>query len=130
MYPQRWNRKDGRMVYAGLSLAVCQLELLVHLDRAAPPKDHVWIRIEVPDGVPLEEIDRDEIRGWAWSDCAASRRYGSQWIEEARTVGLIVPSRAASDGQNLLLNPLHPDFAQITSSVRRMRWDQRLFRNR
>ena len=128
LYPQRWNRSGEPLVYAAESLAVSQLELLVHLGRAKPPRSHVWIEIEVPAGVLCEEIVAADLPRWSHNDLASSRRYGSEWITSGRTAVLIVPSKAAPDGRNVLINPRHPDFIRIVSVVHRtMRWDARLF---
>lgn len=128
LYPQRWNRLGEPLIYAAESLAVCQLEILAHVDRARPPKNHVWIEIDVPEDVAVKEIDAADLPRWSRSDLTASRRYGSEWIKSRQSSVLIVPSKAAPQGKNVLINPLHPDFPKITHNVHRtMKWDARLF---
>lgn len=131
LYPQRWNRLGESLIYAAESLAVCQLEILVHVDRAGPPKHHVWLEIDIPDKVAFEALDPIDLPRWNRNDLSASRRYGSGWIQSRRTAVLLVPSKAAPEGRNVLINPAHPDFRKIDCTVHRtMKWDARLFGKR
>ena len=66
-----------------------------------------------------------------WNDpgYVASRAYGNAWYDSRRSAVLIVPSHPAMGFErNLLINQLHPDFADIRASrPRPVLWDARLF---
>ena len=56
---------------------------------------------------------------------------GDTWIRERRTAVLVVPSVVARREGNVLINPGHSDFAQITASEPEpVVWDARLFAGR
>ena len=54
---------------------------------------------------------------------------GDQWAVSKRSTGLRVPSVLVDGGFNILLNPLHADFSQLTiDSVTKFSFDHRLLR--
>ena len=57
------------------------------------------------EAVPTETDLRDK---------AATRAYGDTWVREARSVALRVPSVVAPESFNVLLNPDHVDFHEVT----------------
>ena len=44
---------------------------------------------------------------------SATMRIGDQWVREARSVVLAVPSAIVPAERNFLLNPAHPDFRKV-----------------
>jgi RES domain-containing protein len=57
-----------------------------------------------------------------------SRAYGEAWQQENRSLLLIVPSVVARIEKNILINPEHPEFPKIETSLHHpVWWDQRLF---
>ena len=128
LFPQRWNLAGQRMVYAAESLAVARMELLVHIDQALPPRNHVYWEIDIPDDVIVETLDPYSLPRWHYSDMRSSRRHGGEWFKQERSVALVVPSKASEPGRNVLLNPLHPDFVRlVVRGPFPLRWDPRLF---
>jgi RES domain-containing protein len=56
-----------------------------------------------------------------------TRAFGDAWLAAARTAVLSVPSAIIPEEANLLLNPLHPDFARVTVALQvPFRFDDRL----
>ncbi len=86
------------------------------------------MEIAIPAGVSYEVVAEATVPGWYERGGASARRFGSAWIEEARSAILLVPSVVARVERNVLINPAHPDAAAIRSGLETpVRWDQRLF---
>ncbi|HEX9384347.1 MAG TPA: RES domain-containing protein, partial [Gemmatimonadaceae bacterium] len=60
--------------------------------------------------------------------CATSKPFGQAWQQQRRSLLLIVPSVVARLENNFLINPEHPEFRQVTTSLHQpVWWDRRLF---
>jgi hypothetical protein len=105
------------------------LEVLVHARIGKIPKHHVWIEAEVPEDVAIERVDIEHMpAGWDAPDAQVARRFGDQWIEEARSAALVVPSVVARAECNAVVNPAHPDAARlVVSAPQAVVWNIRLF---
>jgi len=109
----RWNSPGVRMVYASESKSLAALETLVHLN---PPVifKYAAIAIEFDEGL-VEMIDASNLPT-DWTQEPPSRTtqiIGDQWVKEARSAVLELPSIIIPSESNFLLNPAHPDFAKI-----------------
>lgn len=103
----RWNSPGHPVVYASESLALCVVEALVHITGAFPA-DYGAFRIDVPDRA-IERIDPSRLkRSWS-DDLGLARAIGDQWLQQERSLGLLVPSAVVPASPNVLINPLHPD---------------------
>ena len=99
------------------SLSLAALEILVNLDLPADqlPSDLVAMKLALPDDLSLGEIHRPQLpddwtgRG-GWPACQA---IGNEWLDERGSAALWVPSAVVPLERNLLLNPAHPESAQI-----------------
>ena len=114
--PGRWHRLGVRMTYASASPSLATLETLVHL---VPQRfgERTLVEIDVPDDAievvshaVLVQLLRDAPPG---EPEAATRRFGSAWAAEARTLALRAPSVLMPFEENLILNPLHPRMAEL-----------------
>jgi RES domain-containing protein len=125
----RWNSRGLGVIYAAETYAGALLEVLVHSNLSQPPKNHKVIRIHVPDKVVPETLSITELPDWYAEDMRASRAFGERWIGENRTAVLRVPSVITTGRENnLLFNPLHPQFALIEAGgPEAVDWDERLF---
>jgi RES domain-containing protein len=120
----RWNSPGRPVIYGAATYAGAMLEVLVHANLGRPPKTHSLVEIEIPLSVGIESW-----MGVGVPDVHAAREFGDQWLAEARTAVLLVPS-AVSGGRekNVLINPQHPDFGQILAGEPEpVAWDPRLF---
>jgi RES domain-containing protein len=126
----RWNSRGLRVIYAAETYAGALLEVLVHSNLLKPPRNHRVIRINVPDKVVIETLSITQLRDWYAEDMRASRAFGDRWIRENRTAVLRVPSVITTGRENnLLFNPLHPQFALMkVGEPETVDWDVRLFR--
>jgi len=132
LYGGRWNSPGRRVIYAGDSLALAMLVVLVHTNTGRIPPRHALVQINIPDRLTVEILDPGAVPGWDASDELASRAYGDHWHAAQRTAVLVVPSvvtwKTAPNGRNLLLNQDHPDArAIVPSQPKSVIWDRRLF---
>ncbi len=118
------------MVYASENSSLAALELFVHVSPSLLPVDLISIRGIFPDTVSTLEIEELNLPG-NWRDYPAPNRLqaiGTDWLLGKASVVLVVPSAINSLERNLLLNPAHPEFAELgVESGRPFRFDPRLF---
>jgi RES domain-containing protein len=114
-YGSRWNPKGVPMVYTASTLSLAALEALVHFAIDTAPLDYVALAIRVPDDAVERVADKQLPPDWhATPAPAACQELGARWAAGARSVGLAVPSAVVPSENNILLNPLHPDFPKVT----------------
>lgn len=125
----RWHEQGQPVLYAGLTPEICVLEKLAHTGQFLPA-DLVLVELTLPEGTGLyaEPAARDLPAGWdAVPPGAASAAHGSRFLRAGEGLGLIVPSAIVPEARNVVLNPVHPAFAQVTMNILRpFRFDQRL----
>lgn len=127
LYGAGWNSPGRAVIYACTTYAGAMLEKLVHTGRQIP-KHQVCVTFEFPDNLKLTTLDEQHPGGWRNDDLRVSRQCGDAWLEMAETAILLVPSVVFDVERNALINPTHPDAAQIrTLSIESIRWDDRLF---
>jgi len=127
----RWNPKGIPLVYCSSTLALCALELLVHLDPAAIPSDLIAIEAEIPETLPiLQWLPADLPAGWRTDTVQPDlQAKGEDWIKTATSGILLVPSVIVPSEANILIRPAHPDAAKIIVVARTpFTLDPRLFR--
>lgn len=114
-YGGRWNSTGRRVIYASESRALALLEILVHLeDEEALREGYVLFEITLPDQNILT-LPRDLPDGWKdYPANPASKSIGDQWLASRASLALAVPSVLLPQESNILINPDHPDFADIS----------------
>jgi RES domain-containing protein len=129
----RWNSQGRPVIYGSLSYACAMLEILVHANIGRIPDTQRFVVAEIPtegaNGIAVERHDASTLPAeWNANGSPSARLFGDQWLQQARTAVLLVPSVIATLEWNALVNPLHPDAAKIkVSESQRVVWDQRLF---
>lgn len=125
----RWNSPGKPVIYGSLSYSCAMLEILAHANIGRVPQTHQYVIAEVPKDVSVEILEGSTLpEGWDLENTASARSRGDQWINEARSAILIVPSVIARLDRNALVNPLHPDAKKlIVSEPKKVIWDKRLF---
>ncbi len=114
----RWNLPGHPAVYTSYARSLTVLEKLVHMSGIIPQLVYYLVEIEIDDGVfqVLEEEDLPE--DWqALPTSPATQRLGDTWLRSAEAIALEVPSVIIPAERNVLLNPLHPDFAGAVRKV-------------
>jgi RES domain-containing protein len=105
----RCNRPGVAAVYCAQSIALCLLEILVHLRPERIPSDYVVMAIEVPDNIPVQ-------RG-AWQDALGSEGRNPVWV---------VPSVIVPFENNIVSYPEAAGYAAAIEWVRPFTIDERL----
>ena len=127
----RWHPAGVPVVYTSLSLSLAVLETFVHLDPSVMPDDLVWIGATLPgDAEDCERIiERELSSDWRRLDAPELRQIGAEWVRSQRSLALLVPSAVIEGEWNALLNPGHPQAAQIQLEMPRpFQFDARMFR--
>ena len=82
-------------------------------------------------GLPVEAVTQQALPDWDHRNQCVSRAFGDAWINSQRSVALRVPSVIAPHDENLVINPLHPEFRGIIKTEpESIQWDDRLFKKR
>ncbi|MES1947753.1 hypothetical protein C84B14_10402 [Salinisphaera sp. C84B14] len=125
--PGRWNTMTTPVIYAGEHYSTSMLEKLVHANGLMPPNQH-YIEITLPGGLSYEIVTKDALPGWDTALPTVAREFGHDWVKGRRSAILIVPSFVARIESNILINPGHPECAQIEHTLPApIWWDRRLF---
>jgi RES domain-containing protein len=109
----RWHTRGRPVVYLATTPAGAMVETLVHLELKPNqlPKSYRLLKAEAPDD--LLKMHFSALTGdWRHNE-TASRTLGDEWLALNQTALLEVPSAILPETSNVLLNPLHPEAAQI-----------------
>ena len=114
LFGGRWSSPGVRVVYVSEHQSTAALETLVHALPAGVEQKYTAFQLEWPDELTERLPDRKLPRDWRASPApSATMRVGDVWARERRSAVLAVPSAITPADTNFLLNPEHPDFAQI-----------------
>ena len=111
----RWNPPGTAVIYSSTTLSLAALELLVHLDPDLAPEGLVAAAAELPPEASVLTLQPERLPdGWrSYPAPAQLRELGAEWIREADSLALVVPSAVIPSERNVLLNPAHPDFSRL-----------------
>ncbi|MDP6979876.1 MAG: RES family NAD+ phosphorylase [Myxococcota bacterium] len=113
-YAGRWHHAGIPLVYTARSLALAAFEQLVHFDLDIAPAGFVSIEVDIPRGVKIRRPAKTLPANWdAIPAVDETRDFGSRWFESMSSVAMVVPSAVIVGEMNVLLNPLHADFAKL-----------------
>lgn len=113
LFGGRWNERGVPVVYTSSSASLAVLETFVHMGIDARTIPHVIIEADIPESFikpigPLPE-------GWNINPAPEfCQKIGSAWAREQESAVLALPSVMMPSEMNYLINPYHPDFANIT----------------
>lgn len=130
--PMRWHLPPSMggapVVYCGASRALCQLEKRVHANGVAPV-NQALIRLELPDEASIADAagTLDAVR-WR-TDEGYTQSFGIRWLKTGDSLAMWVPSFVEPRERNLLINPAHPQYAEVQVVVEDpdFQFDPRLF---
>jgi RES domain-containing protein len=122
----RWHMLGEAVIYASEHYSLAMLEKLSHWNGLLPTGQH-YVAATIPAGVSYEVFQPAAHIGWNARIETVAQQFGSKWIKDCRSAILFVPSVIAPLEQNVLVNPNHPDAAQIEVSLEQpVWWDDRL----
>jgi RES domain-containing protein len=108
----RWHSQGRRIVYLADHPSSALLEMLVHMDRDVMPATYQLLRIAAPADMATETIHEELPPDWR-SQTLTTREIGDRWLDRFTSGLLRVPSAISANGNNYLLNPEHPDAAEV-----------------
>jgi RES domain-containing protein len=112
----RWHNAGAPIVYTASSPASALLEVLVHLELNEPvymPDSYQLLKIEVPDGILITEVDESNLDANWQSLTDMTRAIGDKWLSKLSSALLGVPSAIVPHTKNYLINPAHRDAKKI-----------------
>lgn len=111
----RWNSRGIPALYASESRALCQLEVLVHINLKQMPDDLVLLSLHVPDYLPVRTITLRELSsGWdAFPPDPFTRELGDELLRDPDCCVFRVPSSVVPEEYNYVLNPASKAFHEI-----------------
>ncbi len=131
LYGGRWNHTGHSMVYCASTLALCVLEVLVHLDIKFIDSSFGYIQLSISEDKVHDQTENILLlEGWRSHPAPEfTRDIGSEWLQTNTSVGLRVPSAVLPQATNILLNPNHPDFRSVSIvKVGELNIDHRVFK--
>ena len=109
----RWHSKGRRVIYTAEHPSGAINEMLVNIAREDLPDSFQFLKIELADDVPIENVEMKNLPvNWA-QDRSVTRALGDIWLAQQRSLALRVPSVLVPETYNVLLNPAHPNAAKI-----------------
>lgn len=126
----RWNSKGVPIVYTSESIALCTVEVAVHMPLGIVPMDYELISIKIPASVNMHEVKEESLlQDWkSFPHTNATQEIGDLFVHAGSAAVLKVPSATVQGNCNYLLNPRHRDFHKITIiAIEPFEFDKRLF---
>ena len=114
----RWNSVGVRVAYASESRALAALEVMVGLQKSRYLPTYSLVSAQLDESavetLPIAALPAN----WRnYPPAPESQALGDRWIAEQRSLALRVPSALVDGEFNYLINPVHPDFKNVTIST-------------
>lgn len=111
----RWNPNDIEMIYTAGSRSLACLENVVHRNQLGLNNSFQVMTIQIPDDLTILTISLKKLpEDWAqFHNMNLTQGIGQDWIKNAKSAVLKVPSSIIPAEHNYLINPHHPDFKLI-----------------
>lgn len=112
----RWHTKGQLVTYCSTHSALALVEWIVRLELGIDqvPASIPYIIVDAPNDVSIETIGANRLADDWKSNLIMTQEIGDDWLRSRRTALLRVPSAVVPSGDNILINPLHPDAARLT----------------
>lgn len=108
----RWNPTGLAGLYTSQYISLAILEILVRATINTSPNSYTLTSFEIPDNticqVQLKKLKEE----WKY-DLKYTQGIGEDFLRENQTLCLQVPSAIVPQENNILINPLHPDFKKV-----------------
>jgi RES domain-containing protein len=117
LYGGRWNSPGTAIIYTAESQSLAVLEILVHLDSPELLKKYALFRVGIDESY-IVDIDAAILpRNWRTEPVPGKvQKIGDEWVTNATSAVLRVPSTLVPGEFNFLLNPRHADFPKLQFS--------------
>lgn len=130
LFGGRWNSPGLSVVYVAGTRSLAVLEMAVHLDRSALLASFVLVPCDFDERL-VSSVDRRALPAHWGGDPPPPElaTIGDNWIKQARSAVLAVPSAIIEEETNYLLNPAHPDVSAVRiGDALDFEFDQRLIK--
>jgi RES domain-containing protein len=118
-----WNAKGDEVIYTSVTtdVAVAEHWWVLPPDEI-PATPLLLVDIYVGDSISRRSVNEAKLpENWnnvnryrsSLKRPTRTQKMGSEWLRKGETYLLFVPSRAVPGGKNCLINPLHPEVAEI-----------------
>ena len=103
------------MAYLAEHLSLAMIEYFVYIEASYAPKDLVVVAADIPDSVSRVVLTpRTLPPNWRQVPAPPSlAMIGDSFVAERKSAILVLPSALVPSESNWLVNPLHPEFAEI-----------------
>jgi RES domain-containing protein len=129
LYGGRWNPPGSAVVYASASRALAVLETFVHVTLEARTMSFVLYEIALPARPRVRRHD-ESLSVTRPRALASSRDIGRAWLEDGKTLALVVPSIVVPRETNYVLNVHHSQFAKLrVMAAEPFSFDERLWKS-
>lgn len=126
----RWNSKGTAILYTSESIALCTVEIAVHMPLGIVPKDYYLVQIEVPEEASVKVLEEAELpEDWkSFPHANSTQEIGDNFVMETEHLVLKVPSATVQGNYNYLINPRHASFREVkVLETNLFEFDKRLF---
>jgi RES domain-containing protein len=115
----RWNSIGMACVYVAESESLSILETLVHLPTRMELHEWSMYELEIEESALLK-LDASALpSNWFTTPAPIENAaIGDQWLQSNSSAGLLLPSTIARRDNNIMLNPMHPDFGRIVKTAK------------
>ncbi len=127
----RWNSAGVELIYTAKNRSLAMAEVAVHFTLATIPDDYVMISINIPDYISSKEFAVADLPpDWKeFPHSGSTQKIGNEFVIENEHSILIVPSVVTHGDFNVLINPRHNEFDQISIiNIEKFPFDNRIFK--
>ena len=115
LYGARWNSPGTRVAYASSNSALAVLEVLVQMTAGGSLPGYSLITANIADSFVEFLAVADLPHNWNSSPVPLQvQAVGDAWVKSGRSLALQVPSAIVQGSYNILINPEHSAFTQVT----------------
>ncbi len=124
----RWSSPGIRLSYASTHRSLAILEYRAHIDPAFAPEDLVIATLTLPDEIAAAPTPTLPSHWRNSPPPGELRSIGDRFVTGATAAIMLIPSVIVPEENNVLINPLHPDFsrAHLDPELAPFRYDNRL----
>jgi RES domain-containing protein len=119
------------MLYTSASASLALLETLAHFTPTYMAVKFCLATLEVNEK-DLYKLPENKLpKNWdTFPAPEACKQIGNEFLQQNKYLGLIVPSAILPHDNNILINPLHPKFKQVSIQQKTiLKLDKRLLKN-
>lgn len=115
LFGGRWNPIGTPALYTSENRALAILELLAHTPKKVVPEKYVLLELEISAKIEKQILRINKLQK-GWNDLQVNdwtQQLGLKYFNEKNILGIQVPSTIIPLEKNMVLNPLHQNYAFI-----------------